>query len=70
LAFCVADSGATTAAETTLSPDGSPIRIFSPARLGRHADRELILSPDGGLLNRDRTDSFDASLVNTVVRAH
>ena len=60
----------TAAAETTLSPDGSTIRIFIPARLGRHAGRKLILSPDGGPVNRDRTESFDATLVNALVRAH
>lgn len=61
---------ATAAAETTVSPDGSTIRIFIPARLGRHAGRKLILSPEGGPVNRDRTESFDATLVNALVRAH
>lgn len=56
--------------ETTLSPDGSTIRIFIPAKLGRHAGRKLILSPEGQPVNRDRTDSFDATLVNALVRAH
>jgi hypothetical protein len=56
--------------ETTLSPDGSTIRIFIPARLGRHAGRKTILSPEGGPVNRDRTESFDATLVNALVRAH
>jgi len=59
-----------TTAETTLSPDGSTIRIFIPARLGRHAGRKLILSPEGQPVNRDRTESFDATLVNALVRAH
>ena len=61
---------ATASVETTLSPDGSTIRIFIPARLGRHAGRKLILSPEGGPVNRDRTDSFDATLINALVRAH
>lgn len=61
---------ASTPVETTLSPDGATIRIFIPARLGRHAGRKLILSPDGGPVNRDRTESFDATLVNALVRAH
>ena len=61
---------ATAAVETTLSPDSSTIRIFIPARLGRHAGRKLILSPEGGPVNRDRTENFDATLVNALVRAH
>ena len=46
-----------TAAETTLSPDGSTIRIFIPAKLGRKAGRKLILSPDGQAVNTDRCDN-------------
>ena len=56
--------------ETTLSPDGSTIRIFIPATFGRHAGRKTILSPNGQAVNRDRTESFDATLVNALVRAH
>ena len=63
-------TGKLTNVETTVSPDGSTIRIFIPAIFGRHAGRKTILSPDGHAVNRDRTESFDATLANALVRAH
>ncbi len=57
-------------AKGNLSRDGKPIRIFIPARLGRHSDRKTILSPTGQPVNPDRNTEADITLINALVRAH
>lgn len=53
-----------------LSRDGKLIRIFIPARLGRHSGRKTILSPTGQPVNPDRNTEADVTLINALVRAH
>ena len=53
-----------------LSRDDKLIRIFIPARLGRHSGRKTILSPAGQPVNPDRNKEADVTLINALVRAH
>ncbi len=53
-----------------LSRNGKLIRVFIPARLGRHSGRKIMLSPTGQPVNPDRNTDADAALIYALVRAH
>ncbi len=53
-----------------LSSDGKTIDIFIPMELKRQGCRKTILSPRGQVINPDRDEEQDRSLLFALVRAH